>query len=102
VSLTFYTSPVVLGLLAPIAFVLEFDRMTKRLSMDGAEDDLFSEASLATPGFVSGTGLLKLVLLGCCNAVVYNWVHNKVIAMTSATTTTVLGNAKVAMLVLFR
>jgi len=102
VSLTFYTSPVVLGLLAPIAFVLEFDRMTKRLSMDGAEDDLFSEASLATPGFVSGTGLLKLVLLGCCNAVVYNWVHSKVIAMTSATTTTVLGNAKVAMLVLFR
>ena len=31
----------------------------------------------------------------------YNWVHNKVIAVTSATTTTVLGNVKVAMLVLF-
>ena len=24
----------------------------------------------------------------------YNWVHNKVIAVTSATTTTVLGNVK--------
>ena len=27
-------------------------------------------------------------------AAVYNWVHNKVIAVTSATTTTVLGNVK--------
>ena len=52
-------------------------------------------------GFVGGGDLAKLVLLGCCNAVVYNWVHNKVIAVTSATTTTVLGNVKVAMLFLF-
>ena len=51
--------------------------------------------------FVTGTTLLQLVLLGCFNAVAYNWVHNKVIAATSATTTTVLGNVKVAMLVLF-
>ena len=29
-------------------------------------------------GFVGGGDLVKLVLLGCCNAVVYNWVHNKV------------------------
>ena len=101
VSLTFYTSPVVLGLLAPVALTMEREKMVERLYMDGVEDDPFSQASLATPGFVSGTGLLKLVLLGCCNAVVYNWVHNKVIAMTSATTTTVLGNVKVAMLVLF-
>jgi len=80
---------------------MEREKMVERLYMDGVEDDPFSQASLATPGFVSGTGLLKLVFLGCCNAVVYNWVHNKVIAMTSATTTTVLGNVKVAMLVLF-
>ena len=29
-------------------------------------------------GFVGGGDLVKLVLLGCCNAVVYNWMHNKV------------------------
>ena len=68
---------------------------------EGLEDDPFSAAVVETPGFVSGSGLLRLVFLGCCNAVVYNWVHNKVIAMTSATTTTVLGNVKVAMLFLF-
>ena len=51
--------------------------------------------------FITGSGLMTLVFMGCCNAVVYNWVHNKVIAVTSATTTTVLGNVKVAMLVLF-
>ena len=44
---------------------------------------------------------MRLVFLGCANAVVYNWVHNKVIAVTSATTTTVLGNVKVAMLFIF-
>jgi len=27
--------------------------------------------------------------------VCYNWVHNKIISVTSATTTTVLGNVKV-------
>ena len=101
-SLTFYTSPVVLGLLLPVALSTEWERMTKRLRREGLEDDPFSAAVAETPGgSVSGSGLLQLVFLGCCNAVVYNWVHNKVIAMTSATTTTVLGNVKVAMLFLF-
>jgi hypothetical protein len=27
--------------------------------------------------FITGTGLMTLVLIGCCNAVLYNWVHNK-------------------------
>ena len=101
VSLTFYTSPVVLGLLLPVALSVEWEKMTRRLSMEGVEDDPFSAAAAETPGFVSGSGLMRLVLIGCVNAVVYNWVHNKVIAMTSATTTTVLGNVKVAMLFLF-
>ena len=101
VSLTFYTSPVVLGLLLPVALSMEWEKMLARLSMEGVEDDPFSAAAKQTPGFVSGHGLMRLVLIGCVNAVVYNWVHNKVIAMTSATTTTVLGNVKVAMLFLF-
>ena len=96
VSLTFYTSPVVLGLLLPVALGLEWEKMTMRLRREGLEDDPFSAAVVETPGFVSGSGLLRLVFLGCCNAVVYNWVHNKVIAMTSATTTTVLGNVMLA------
>jgi len=91
--LTFYTSPVTLGLLAPVSLTMEWDRMLERLGLQ------------APPGqegsFVTGSGLMLLVLLGCCNAVLYNWVHNKVILATSATTTTVLGNVKVAMLVLF-
>ena len=82
VSLTFYTSPVVLGLLLPVALGLEWEKMTMRLRREGLEDDPFSAAVVETPGFVSGSGLLRLVFLGCCNAVVYNWVHNKVIAMT--------------------
>ena len=101
VSLTFYTSPVVLGLLLPVALTLEWEKMTKRLRVESLEADPFVAAAAETPGLVSGSTLLRLVLLGCCNAVVYNWVHNKVIAMTSATTTTVLGNVKVAMLFLF-
>lgn len=91
--LTFYTSPVTLGLLAPVSLGMEWDRMIERLGLPappGEEDT-----------FVTGSGLMTLVFMGCCNAVVYNWVHNKVIAVTSATTTTVLGNVKVAMLVLF-
>ena len=101
VRLTFYTSPVVLGLLLPVMFLTEWSPMTDRLRAGGVVDDPFAKSAISAPGFVSGAGLLKLVALGCCNAVAYNWVHNKVIAMTSATTTTVLGNVKVAMLFLF-
>ena len=91
--LTFYTSPVTLGLLAPVSLSMEWDRLIERLGLPtppGEEET-----------FVTGGGLMTLVFMGCCNAVLYNWVHNKVIAVTSATTTTVLGNVKVAMLVLF-
>ena len=123
--LTFYTSPVVLGLLAPVSASMEWSRMMTRLAMstpeiaeavllDGVEiegTELLGSAGDVEPGtaggivgepaFVSGGDLMRLVLLGCANAVVYNWVHNKVIAVTSATTTTVLGNVKVAMLFIF-
>ena len=118
--LTFYTSPVVLALLAPVSAGMEWERMVARLAMPAPNDvivagvevdgtELLGSAGDASGGggligdggFVGGGDLAKLVLLGCCNAVVYNWVHNKVIAVTSATTTTVLGNVKVAMLFLF-
>lgn len=132
--LTFYTSPVVLALLAPVSAGMEWERMVARLAMPAPNDpqiiagvevdgtELLGSAGdalnprvdplnprvdrgglIGDPGgsFVGGGDLVKLVLLGCCNAVVYNWVHNKVIAVTSATTTTVLGNVKVAMLFLF-
>ena len=94
--LTFYTSPVVLAILAPVALTTEWSKMIRRLGQPAPLEDADGSGT-----FVTGTTLLQLVLLGCFNAVAYNWVHNKVIAATSATTTTVLGNVKVAMLVLF-
>ena len=94
--LTFYTSPVVLAILAPVALTTEWSKMIRRLGEPAPLEDADGSGT-----FVTGTTLLQLVLLGCFNAVAYNWVHNKVIAATSATTTTVLGNVKVAMLVLF-
>ena len=90
--LTFYTSPVVLAILAPVALTTEWSKMIRRLLEPAPLEDADGSGT-----FVTGTTLLQLVLLGCFNAVAYNWVHNKVIAATSATTTTVLGNAKVAM-----
>ena len=131
--LTFYTSPVVLALLAPVSAGMEWERMVARLANAGAEGSAKPKRSRrgrrggrdgscwdppvtrraegrvlavgvgwsATAGS-SGAGTSRSwCCWGCCNAVVYNWVHNKVIAVTSATTTTVLGNVKVAMLFLF-
>ena len=95
--LTFYTSPVVLALLAPVSAGMEWERMVARLAMPAPNDvivagvevdgtELLGSAGDASGGggligdggFVGGGDLVKLVLLGCCNAVVYNWVHNKV------------------------
>ena len=105
VSLTFYTSPVVLGLLLPVAAGVEWEKMTR--AFDGGTatttrgSSAAEEETTGRRGSSPDPASWRLVLIGCVNAVVYNWVHNKVIAMTSATTTTVLGNVKVAMLFLF-
>ena len=47
--------------------------------------------------YVSPIKVLTLVLLGCLNAVSYNFVHFALVGATSAVTTTVLGNIKVAL-----
>jgi drug/metabolite transporter (DMT)-like permease len=115
--LTFYTSPVVLALLLPVAAATEFEKAHRKLAYADVDGDNIVAGGILGGGGVDavaagnnssplspdldGASLAKLVLLGCCNAVVYNWVHNKVIAATSATTTTVIGNVKVALLVLF-
>jgi drug/metabolite transporter (DMT)-like permease len=110
--LTFYTSPVVLALLLPVAAATEFEKAHRKLAYADVDGDnaggvlgggVDAVAAGTTPPSLDldGASLVKLVMLGCCNAVVYNWVHNKVIAATSATTTTVIGNVKVALLVLF-
>ena len=82
---TYFTSFAALGCLVPTGLVIE-------------------PSAFVTPirpgvNYANKVWLPLLVIFGCCNAVLYNWFHNKVIALTSATTTTVLGNVKIVALV---
>ncbi|EEH53918.1 Drug/Metabolite transporter superfamily [Micromonas pusilla CCMP1545] len=91
-KLTFYVSPVVLLALLPVGMHAEWDSMTEKYAI--------ASVSATEPDFVAGEPLTRLILLGCVIAVCYNWVHNKIISVTSATTTTVLGNVKVVTIML--
>ena len=82
----YYTSFAALGCLVPIGLLME--------------RSAFSLFEGSGKEYVNNRWLAFLVIFGCCNAVLYNWIHNKVIALTSATTTTVLGNVKIVALVL--
>ena len=126
--LTFYTSPVVLALLAPVSAGMEWERMVARLAMpapirkpnvlvagvevdgtellgsagDASEDGSGGGGGLVGSAGSSGAGTSRS---WCCWGAATRWsttgCTTKVIAVTSATTTTVLGNVKVAMLFLF-
>ena len=55
--------------------------------------DWLSASTQSHPLVVSG-----LLLLGCVNAVAYNLVHSLVINITSAVTTTVIGEMKIVLI----
>eukprot|EP00242_Pyramimonas_sp_CCMP2087_P007992 CAMPEP_0198197898 /NCGR_PEP_ID=MMETSP1445-20131203/1469_1 /TAXON_ID=36898 /ORGANISM="Pyramimonas sp., Strain CCMP2087" /LENGTH=279 /DNA_ID=CAMNT_0043867317 /DNA_START=233 /DNA_END=1069 /DNA_ORIENTATION=+ len=81
VRLTFYTAPVSVLVLFPLALYLEW----------GA----FHQFMLLHPHAVTG-----ILLGGSCIALSYNMVHNLMIQLMSATTTCVIGNVKVMLLLL--
>ena len=98
--LTFYTAPVTLCALLPVALMLEGDRFLNKYFGASAFDVQSREALMYGDEYVSPFQVLTLVLLGCLNAVSYNFVHFALVGHTSAVTTTVLGNIKVVLLIL--
>jgi solute carrier family 35 protein E4 len=98
--LTFYTAPVTLCALLPVALMIEGDRFVNKYFGAGAFEVQSREAIMYGDEYVSPFQVLTLVLLGCLNAVSYNFVHFALVGATSAVTTTVLGNIKVALLIL--
>jgi hypothetical protein len=98
--LTFYTAPVTLCALLPVALLLEGDRFVNKYFGSNSFDVQSREALMYGDEYVSPIKVLTLVLLGCLNAVSYNFVHFALVGATSAVTTTVLGNIKVALLIL--
>ena len=98
--LTFYTAPVTLCALLPVALMLEGDRFLNKYFGASAFDVQSREALIYGDEYVSPFQVLTLVLLGCLNAVSYNFVHFALVGHTSAVTTTVLGNIKVVLLIL--
>jgi drug/metabolite transporter (DMT)-like permease len=98
--LTFYTAPVTLCALLPVALMIEGDRFVNKYFGAGAFEVQSREAMMYGDEYVSPFQVLTLVLLGCLNAVSYNFVHFALVGATSAVTTTVLGNIKVALLIL--
>lgn len=81
--LTLYMSPVSLLTLLPMFFTSEYSK-------------LMAHAAVMAPGDMSS--IVQLILLSCLNAVLYNVVHFMVIAATCAVTSTVLGMAKMIVL----
>ena len=98
--LTFYTAPVTLCALLPVALLLEGDRFVNKYFGSNSFDVQSREALMYGDEYVSPIKVLTLVLLACLNAVAYNFVHFALVGATSAVTTTVLGNIKVALLIL--
>ena len=98
--LTFYTAPVTLCALLPVALLLEGDRFVNKYFGSNSFDVQSREALMYGDEYVSPIKVLILVILGCLNAVSYNFVHFALVGATSAVTTTVLGNIKVALLIL--
>jgi drug/metabolite transporter (DMT)-like permease len=98
--LTFYTAPVTLCALLPVALLLEGDRFVNKYFGSNSFDVQSREALMYGDEYVSPIKVLTLVLLGCLNAVSYNFIHFALVGATSAVTTTVLGNIKVALLIL--
>ena len=98
--LTFYTAPVTLCALLPVALMIEGDRFVNKYFGASAFEVQSREAMMYGDEYVSPFQVLTLVLLGCLNAVSYNFVHFALVGATSAVTTTVLGNIKVALLIL--
>eukprot|EP00199_Chlamydomonas_sp_CCMP681_P006797 CAMPEP_0119117696 /NCGR_PEP_ID=MMETSP1180-20130426/52983_1 /TAXON_ID=3052 ORGANISM="Chlamydomonas cf sp, Strain CCMP681" /NCGR_SAMPLE_ID=MMETSP1180 /ASSEMBLY_ACC=CAM_ASM_000741 /LENGTH=294 /DNA_ID=CAMNT_0007106981 /DNA_START=115 /DNA_END=996 /DNA_ORIENTATION=- len=80
--LTFYTAPVAVLLLLPFFYLLEAKGL-REYQQDESQQTL---------------GYMWLVLLGCVNAVAYNVVHSLVIKLTSSVTTTVIGEAKIILI----
>uniref|UniRef100_A0A7R9VU54 Sugar phosphate transporter domain-containing protein n=1 Tax=Chlamydomonas euryale TaxID=1486919 RepID=A0A7R9VU54_9CHLO len=79
--LTFYTAPLACVLLLPFYFGMEHHALTQYQA-------------------THSTGYISLVLLGCINALVYNLVHVLVIKVTSAVTTTVIGEMKIVLILM--
>jgi drug/metabolite transporter (DMT)-like permease len=87
--LTFYQSPIVVACLAPFLMLLEGPALVEYVRA----------ASSTEEGRADGTIVGMLLLLTCLLAVSYNIVHVAVIEHTSAVTTTVIGEAKIVMIV---
>lgn len=77
--LTFYTAPITIIMLLPFYYSFE----SKAFSEYQAKHSM---------------NYLGLLLLGCINALVYNLVHSYVIKITSAVTTTVIGEMKIILI----
>jgi drug/metabolite transporter (DMT)-like permease len=88
--LTFYQSPIVVSCLAPFLTLLEGQSLAQYLST----------ARSSSEGLAGGTIVAMLLLMTCLLAVSYNIVHVAVIEQTSAVTTTVIGEAKIVLIVL--
>ncbi len=82
--LTLYMAPVSLLSLLPWFFMFEYELLVAHY--------VSLESGAAT--------IVQLVLLSCVNAVLYNVVHFMVIAATCAVTSTVLGMAKMIVLLM--
>ncbi|KAI7840393.1 hypothetical protein COHA_005894 [Chlorella ohadii] len=92
VHLTFYTAPVSLLCLAPFAFALEASRSQAGLGCWRHLDKLLQYLPGRQGAAATIIGITSL------NALAYNLVHNAMIGATSAVTTTVLGEAKILLL----
>mmetsp|Transcript_32881 Transcript_32881/g.83458 ORF Transcript_32881/g.83458 Transcript_32881/m.83458 type:complete len:373 (+) Transcript_32881:143-1261(+) len=79
--LTFYTAPVTCAMLALFYWKLESSRFAA-YQMETLNHSMYA----------------ALILVGCVNALAYNVVHSLVIKVTSSVTTTVLGEAKIVLL----
>lgn len=80
IRLTFYTAPVSVMALLPFALYQE----------SSAFEEYYS---------VNATSTMLLLLGGSIAALAYNVIHNQMIAVMSATATTVLGNVKIVILI---
>lgn len=79
--LSFYQAPIALATLLPVFIYSEKKRVTEYMAMQP-----------------NAYFVLSLVLLTCVIALAYNVVHASAISVTSATTTTVIGQGKILLL----
>ncbi|GAX79732.1 hypothetical protein CEUSTIGMA_g7173.t1 [Chlamydomonas eustigma] len=77
--LTFYTAPLTTIVLIPFYYSLEHEKYEQYQAN-------------------SSNGYIGLLFLGCVNALLYNIIHSLVIKITSAVTTTVIGEMKIVLI----